>query len=387
MATTWSSPLHAAAAVAPATGPAAPSSAAPASIARPELKALTSLRFLAALMVFMDHAPVTEWASHHLGFGAAGVGFFFLLSGFVLMYSHGTDFAAGIRWPQVRKFYVARFARIYPAYLVALLTMTLALAALGKLRLAEAVPVFFAQMFLVQSWIHNELVYEGLNFVGWSISVEAFFYLLFPISALLIWRLSKHPRGIAIAAGVVLLTLAAVVTHIGPAYIKWSYVLPVVRFPEFFLGMLLAIAFFSAAKSGGTLREINVFLLAAVCVVLSPFAPYGLRLAAWMIPALAALLFTFATQRGAISNFLTAPAFVRLGEISFAFYLVHPLALLLVTDFTRSPLGISIGGLALALGLSFLMYGVVERPMRKRIVAALAVRPPQPATAAVPAPR
>ena len=265
--------------------------------------------------------------------------------------------------------------------------MTLALAALGKLRLAEAVPVFFAQMFLVQSWIHNELVYEGLNFVGWSISVEAFFYLLFPISALLIWRLSKHPRGIAIAAGVVLLTLAAVVTHIGPAYIKWSYVLPVVRFPEFFLGMLLAIAFFSAAKSGGTLREINVFLLAAVCVVLSPFAPYGLRLAAWMIPALAALLFTFATQRGAISNFLTAQAFVRLGEISFAFYLVHPLALLLVTDFTRSPLGISIGGLALALGLSFLMYGVVERPMRKRIVAALAVRPPQPATAAVPAPR
>ena len=89
MATTWNPPLHAAAAPETALTPAnSPATA----VARPELKALTSLRFVAALMVFMDHAPVTEWASHHLGFGAAGVGFFFLLSGFVLMYSHGTDF-------------------------------------------------------------------------------------------------------------------------------------------------------------------------------------------------------------------------------------------------------------------------------------------------------
>lgn len=62
-------------------------------IGREDLKPLTSLRFVAALMVFGYHAAPFLPAFFATNTGYAGVGFFFVLSGFILTYTYHADFS------------------------------------------------------------------------------------------------------------------------------------------------------------------------------------------------------------------------------------------------------------------------------------------------------
>ena len=127
--------------------------------------------------------------------GFIAVSFFFVLSGFVLTYSYsGSD---GRMRGTRSAFYLARFARIYPAYLLAAIAAIplffLALRQVhtlaGTLMRVAAGGTLVAA--LVQSWLPRTANY--LNSPAWSLSVEAFFYLLFPLILPLITGLSK-PR-------------------------------------------------------------------------------------------------------------------------------------------------------------------------------------------------
>ncbi len=85
---------------------------------------LTSVRFFAAFAVVVHHAggpafaDAPESARSLREFGAVAVRFFFILSGFVL----ALKYADTARVPRVDapRFWLARFARIYPVYVVAL---------------------------------------------------------------------------------------------------------------------------------------------------------------------------------------------------------------------------------------------------------------------------
>jgi len=91
---------------------------------RPDVPALTSLRFFAAaLVVFFHYLPRGEadnaWWIRIINHGYVGVSFFFVLSGFILAYTGvNTDFHC--RYER-RAFYARRLARIYPAFLLATL--------------------------------------------------------------------------------------------------------------------------------------------------------------------------------------------------------------------------------------------------------------------------
>src|SRR5271167_2116696 len=87
---------------------------------RPRLPAVTSLRFFAAFHVALFHMKEIgvltgpAWLKALAGIGYVGVSFFFVLSGFILVYTY-----AG-RTISLRDFWQARFARIYPAYVFSL---------------------------------------------------------------------------------------------------------------------------------------------------------------------------------------------------------------------------------------------------------------------------
>ena len=108
----------------------APSPTAPASI-----PALTGLRFVAALWVVISHyglALAYPPGLREVGAqGGAAVSLFFVLSGFVLTYNYADWFRDDCA--RVGRFAWARFTRICPMHLVALLAMTpIALAGAGR---------------------------------------------------------------------------------------------------------------------------------------------------------------------------------------------------------------------------------------------------------------
>lgn len=106
------------------------------------LDSLTALRWFAALAVFGRHSvrPV-GFLQHLIPQGATAVSFFFVLSGFVLAWSWRDGDTA-------RGFYRRRAARVYPAYVVAVV-LGLVVAAVVRPWPTDAWPAVLA---LVQAW-------------------------------------------------------------------------------------------------------------------------------------------------------------------------------------------------------------------------------------------
>lgn len=90
---------------------------------RPQLAALTSLRFWAAFYVLAFHYAGTFFnvpaKSGIVSLGYTGVTFFFMLSGFILAYNYSlTNFTDRSK---LFDYFISRFARIYPVYVLSLL--------------------------------------------------------------------------------------------------------------------------------------------------------------------------------------------------------------------------------------------------------------------------
>src|SRR5688572_17859609 len=211
---------------------------------RTAIASLTGIRFFAAIhVVFFHYAPGLP---HYLGNvvqnGYLAVGLFFVLSGFVLTYNYGD------RKIEPRRFWLARFARIYPAYLLGFLLIAPAVIVRLQGDPVKLAASGVAAAALLQGWIPGlALVWNG---PGWSLSVEAFFYLLFPLMLPVLARLST--RGLWLAGGACCL-LAALAGE------RFMYV-PLFRLPEFGLGIAMGLLFLLGVSIRGLkLRSVHEF--------------------------------------------------------------------------------------------------------------------------------
>jgi peptidoglycan/LPS O-acetylase OafA/YrhL len=170
---------------------------------RADLKPLTSLRFVAAMMVFFHHFPPTAHFAGAYSLGPAGLGFFFLLSGFILTHTYHRDFTGALVSGRIRSFYVARIARIYPIYIATTVIAILAVMVPGGepwTGTRQAV----SEVLLLQAWSPDP---SAVNPPAWSISAEAFFYALFPFAAWWALRIFKNERPSAILAAAAIIWL------------------------------------------------------------------------------------------------------------------------------------------------------------------------------------
>ena len=155
------------------------------------IPALTSLRFFAAFAVVAHHGVGLwnfELSPFLQQFAAIGVSFFFVLSGFILVWNY-----SNLNSSERIGFYFKRFLRIYPTHwlITALFAISswafvsgFAVASLGKWWLL----VLLANLCLLQSWIPIPAYYFSYNGPSWSVSCEIFFYLMFPF---LLFTLNK----------------------------------------------------------------------------------------------------------------------------------------------------------------------------------------------------
>jgi len=321
------------------------------------------------MLVFVYHAPLAQPFAREHALGQAGVGFFFLLSGFILTYTYSGRLLTAA---SVARFYVARFARVYPAYLVSIVFALPVVAAYGSLAWDKSSPAvrgeaLAAQVLAVQAWFPHEEIYLGINSPAWSISVEVFFYALFPLLLRTISRsFATAGARTTFIMGAMTWTCAAAVFAIPHHADVWTtFIFPPVRLVDFVVGMLLGLAFLRGYRLTGsaTAWEIAAVCAVAAAIVTIPYAPAGLQYSLWALPCWAALIAIVALGGGAVSRLLSHPALVRLGEISYAFYLVH-FTVLIVAEHVFSPALVTAVALAGTLAAAWLLHRVVEQPLR-----------------------
>lgn len=170
-----------------------------------------ALRAIAALMVLASHAP---WLgpTQHVGIAkeaprlGVGVWIFFAASGYLIAGPFLRALLEGRSSPPVRRYALRRAVRILPAYWVAFAGILL-LATGSALVHWWQVPL---HALLLQGFVPGEL--KNIYLVAWSLGVEAIFYMLVPLGALLVRRLAggKPVPLDTLALGVAGLWLAAV---------------------------------------------------------------------------------------------------------------------------------------------------------------------------------
>jgi len=358
--------------------------------ARPKLDALTSLRFFAAMHVVIFHlrGPVRgpQWYQKIASVGHLGVSFFFVLSGFILVYTYADS--------QVRRyeFWQARFARIYPAYAVALLACFPHFWATEHSSLSWNMAFSCAlTIALLQAWSPQTAL--TWNPVAWSLSAEAFFYFVFP--ALLAWLKKRQQGLLAVIIGSWLLSLATAVSFfsirpagmngpmgtdagvLGLTAIKYN---PLVRLPEFVIGMAVGLLYLRGAKSPrlGSAFALGGIAAFALVVATCDQLPPPLLQTGVLAPIFAAVIFGVATQAGQSRDAqsvwircLNWRGLLLLGNASYSLYLLHDVIIWsglaeFGTTFLHNLAGIVLL-LAACIGASIACTKLVEEPLRERL--------------------
>ncbi|KQX51988.1 MULTISPECIES: acyltransferase family protein [unclassified Paenibacillus] len=341
------------------------------------IRPLTSFRFIAALMVFLYHVGI--WKAYQTGY--IGVSFFFILSGFILCINYREKLGK-LDFHQIKTFYIARFAKIYPTHL---LTFLLAVPFYFLIPLKHSTILYVLQAFTNILLVHSFLPVGNFSFNGpsWSISDEFFFYAIFPFMIILIIKYFGSGRKKILS--ICFLWLIMLVVAILFSYNKsdainnWLFfVFPVTRAFDFLVGITLGLLFLEIkeiinlkfTKLTFTILEISSIILLLLSIYFSTSLIQNLRYDLFFTPFLSLLIFTFAFQKGIISDLLSNKIFVYLGEISFSFYMIHNLVLSYtywsLLELSITPLTIT-GCFIVTIALSSILYHFYEEPLRKKI--------------------
>ncbi|MET8142897.1 acyltransferase [Sphaerisporangium sp. NPDC005288] len=379
----------------------APSPAGPGS--GPRLAWLDAIRGVGATAVLLEHMFYRFLPGLRPGWfnlGMYGVLVFFLVSGYIIPASleHRGD---------VRAFWVGRFFRLYPLYL---LVTGLVLASLPLVPLRPAVVPDAATAAAHATMLLDVVGSGGVADTMWTLSYEMVFYLLVTV----LFVAGVHRRsglcavGFALAALVVGLLLAAPVLDRGPAAFAalgafvaglacvlapsgWArragaVILGGLAVTLVLLGSrtpwlgpaILAVMFtgtvihrWERGQTGG-LRAVAVVTAVLAAVPFFAFPSGGWAYPRVWITTLALVALTFAG--GMALRRRTVPrALVWLGVISYSVYLLHhPLLKLFLAVFgdpRERPAGVqallALAFLVVVLALSRLTYRFVERPMQR----------------------
>ena len=353
---------------------------------------LTSVRFFAAFLVLFHHSVQVflpgfhNQNNHHvpndflgvLSFSfSISVSFFFLLSGYVLsfVYLHkGQMIDKG-------KFFAARFARLYPLYIVILILDTPELlfseihrhgVSIGVTKTAE---IFAANVLMLQAWY--PLWFNRINLPSWSLCGEVFFYLCFSLLGAWLWKLQERR-----------LWLTMLVVYLGGQalfltarhYLQpiTAFCWPVLHLSTFTLGILLA-RWQSLQQTRQDKPAVRVLWANTVLALslgglilsiwLAPFTHIpGLYNNGFLSPLFVGIIWGLSAAPTLLSQWLCGKWLVALGNSSYSLYLLHTSILAIFLHFQWVTLGLYPVYLALCVGLGLLSFHYFETPIRSSLV-------------------
>jgi peptidoglycan/LPS O-acetylase OafA/YrhL len=280
---------------------------------------LTSVRFFAASLVLFHHSvriflpAFSARGVHGVPNDVAGIvslafpvsaSFFFFLSGYVLsfVYLHNVQIL------DKSNFLAARFARLYPLYFVVLVLDTPELLVPEiqkygmKIGLTKTAGIFAANVVMLQVWKGSRLL--RINLSSWSLCVEAFFYLCFPLLGVLLWKL----RGAR-------LWMTALALYAGGQALVWAMrphlsvsmalTVPPLHLSTFALGILLA-RWQTLQQQRKDKAQVRVWRVSTV-----------------LAPIFAGFVWALSVIPTPLSRWLCGGWLVALGNATYALYLIH----------------------------------------------------------------
>lgn len=372
---------------------------------RGEVRALTGLRLFAAAWVVVFHFEFTpgtgfveavEQVRAIVGVGSLGVDLFYVLSGFVIAFTYLDRMGPKLNAQLSRRFIWARVSRVWPVF--AVVTNLFGLWLLAKLTLGDGDIAFqkiqpelsftswLRQMFMVQMW--SQPYFDGSSWVGpaWSISAEWAAYVLFPLTALVYYRLGRLPGGVLAALAVLTVTPIAVISGVtGNPYFPYSWLVRIgVGFTS---GVLVYLAIRHVPLTDRVRRAASWATVAVLAAIVAGLfvgdSMIGMRegdgehggMVMVLFPVLVATL-ALSFGRGP-ARLLSTDWAVHGGRISYSLYLVHiPVFEVIWTLMIRyrfigpdTPGGVALAfaGLVSVFVAAHLLWRFVEEPARQRM--------------------
>jgi peptidoglycan/LPS O-acetylase OafA/YrhL len=336
---------------------------------RTRLTELDALRGIGALCVLIFHYSTRFHElfpqASHVPFSFPGGNYrvllFFTISGFAIFFTLD-------RIGSVADFIVNRFARLYPAYLVAML-MTL-----GIEYLAHATQLLVGPVAILA----NFTMLQGFAFMPevdgayWTLTVEIGFY----VSMIALWRFAGLKR---------LEPVLAAWLAVRWLYFAWPdmperiIMLLVLRYLPFFVIGMLSYRVWAGRRNWRQQAPYMLLALASVATIET-----------WDVTIVACVLIAaFAALIAGRLHFLSLRPLVWLGGISYSFYLIHQhvgfVVMLEVAKAGYSPWIGFFAAFAVALLLGTAINRVVERPAGEAILRWWKRRRERSAVAIVPA--
>jgi peptidoglycan/LPS O-acetylase OafA/YrhL len=306
------------------------------------------LRGIAALIVITEHIVFLQC-------GAFGVDIFFVISGFIIMYTTQET---------MKSFWIKRLIRIVPLYWGMTFSVYAALlVAPGIFELTVANPVNLLKSLCFIPFAQAGIV-QPLVRIGWSVNYEMFFYLVFGVAA----RISHKYRGLIVSMVYLGLVFGCGYIPYKPAAFAF-YCDPMQL--EFVLGIVCfyVVRRIYQCDIPKRLSYLSLVLgLAGLAVLMVTRKTVSLevlgRFLHWGIPsALIFLLFVTAGRRIRIPA-----AFVRLGDMSFSIYLIHYYVLRVaekvfcdMSVLSAKTVLAAVVSIVLIIGASYISWYVVEK--------------------------
>ena len=335
-------------------------------IARINIPGMNTLRFFLAVWVMIVHYPVFPQVLN-VGFEYATLPNFNWLGWF---YTHMVDpvpvfwalagavFAGAYPVGQnfsISKFWIARVARLYPLHILCLILTVIAHRVLPKVTTVtfsnENILSFIPHLLLISNWFVN---IEGpFNGVTWSISVELIAYVVYSVLRLVKVQIST----------ILVLVISGLCHIVTPSGAKLS---PFICIWLFMLTNCLVHHFYVLNRNKYYTALVPIIFL---CVCISVITPnYAIMVRPVGIVLVVIAIFSLLPERCDVKS---------LGDITYGLYLCHFLILefmiigirllKLAGSIVLSPY-FQLVYFSLVLGISFLLFKVLEEPARKQSI-------------------
>jgi peptidoglycan/LPS O-acetylase OafA/YrhL len=331
-----------------------------------EVRALTSLRGVAALWVFLFHldlkrpmfpAGLLAWAP--IGRGYIAVDLFFVLSGFVMALTYRDGFLTRPFRSAYPDFLLRRVARVMPlnAVIVAVLAMAVWLGGQSEDNFATARNPWavVANLFLIQDWG----LFRSIDKPSWSVSVEMAVYLAYPALLSMAW--SRRWWAAGLVAGIAALYCLA---SVGQGSVSQG--LPIGDFIRGFAGFTFGLLCCRVFKDCGLPASTGRMDLAVAVIFLVVLLAFPSDLPAILFCPF--LILCLAYERGLLAKLMNIAPVHYLGQISYSIYLIHYAVLGGLNFLPIASNGRYFGvAVTLTLAISAGTYHGIERPARRWI--------------------